>query len=442
MSRLQRIQTILTLGLPIIGGMLSQSLLNLIDAAMVGRLGETALAGVAAGGYINFLAVSLILGLSSGVQALVARRQGQGLKHDSAAPLRGGILLALVIAPPLSLLFFFSSEWLTALMNENLQAQRIADQYFSYRIPALLFVGLNLCFRGYWNGINQSIVYLRILLLVQLLNVVISYVLIFGYLGIPAMGAPGAGLGTTLSLGIGALLFALTTLPHACKKDSYCFKRADSSALKSVLRLAIPHSLQQFFFAASIAVLFWIIGQLGTTEQAIAHVLINLALLLILPGVGIGMAATTLVSHALGQHNQSLASRWGWDAILTATLIIILLSIPMWLFPEPILGLFLTTNSAISQAHLPLLLTGLAISLDAAAIVLTQALLGAGANRSVMMISILGQWVFYLPLAWWVGPYLGFGLTGIWLLQLIHRAGSSAIFIYIWIRRRWVHIRI
>ena len=78
LNRRQRITTILTLGLPIIGGMLSQSLLNLVDAAMVGRLGETALAGVALGGYSNFLAVSLILGLSSGVQASIARRQGQG----------------------------------------------------------------------------------------------------------------------------------------------------------------------------------------------------------------------------------------------------------------------------------------------------------------------------------------------------------------------------
>ncbi|WP_417222704.1 MATE family efflux transporter [Amphritea sp.] len=442
MNRRQRITTILTLGLPIIGGMLSQSLLNLVDAAMVGRLGETALAGVALGGYSNFLAVSLILGLSSGVQASIARRQGQGRDHDCAVPLRWGILLALIITPPLSLFFYLHSEWLTALMSDDIQTQSIAEHYFNYRIPALVCVALNLSFRGYWNGINKPLVYLRILLLVQLLNIPISYVLIFGYFDIPAMGAPGAALGTSLSLCIGALLCTALTLPHARYKGLFRRSSDDRAVLQSLLKLAIPHSTQQFFFAMSIAVLFWIIGQLGTAELAIGHVLVNLALLLILPGVGIGMACTTLVSHALGQRNPSLASRWGWDAILTASVIIVFLSLPMWLFPEPLLRLFLATEAAVSQAHLPMMLTGLAISLDAAAIVLTQALLGAGANRSVMLISILGQWCFYLPLAWLIGPWLGFGLTGIWILQVVHRCGSSFIFIYIWMRRNWVHIRL
>ncbi|WP_299201695.1 MATE family efflux transporter [uncultured Amphritea sp.] len=442
MNRPQRFRTILALGLPIIGGMLSQSILNLVDAAMVGRLGETALAGVGIGGYLNFLAISLILGLSSGVQALVARRRGQNLSDEIATPLSWGIILAFIIAIPLTILFFINAEWLIALMSDDIQAQTIADEYFKYRILALLAVGLNLSFRGYWNGTNRPMVYLRILLAVQILNILISYLLIFGYLGFPAMGAPGAGLGTTISLYIGALLFALVTLPSAVNKGLFCFSLADRAGLASILRLAIPHSIQQFFFAAAIVVLFWIIGLLGTAQQAIGHVLINLALLLILPGVGLGVAATTLVSHSLGQHNPTLASRWGWDVIITATLIMLLLSLPMWLFPDPILRLFLATDQAVNAAHTPLMLTCLAICLDAAAIVLTQALLGAGANREVMLITTLSQWGFYLPLAWVIGPWLGYGLTGIWLLQVFHRAGSSLIFIYIWKRGNWVHIRI
>ena len=73
----QRLRQILLLGLPIIGGMLSQSLLNLIDSAMVGHLGETALAGVGLGSYASFMAIALVMGLGSGVQTLVARRYGE-----------------------------------------------------------------------------------------------------------------------------------------------------------------------------------------------------------------------------------------------------------------------------------------------------------------------------------------------------------------------------
>lgn len=442
MTTSERIKTILALGLPIIGGMLSQSLLNLIDAAMVGSLGETALAGIGIGGYASFLAVSLIIGLSSGVQAMVARRRGQGRHNEIARPVNWGILLAVLIGLPLSLLFLCFSAPMVALMSSDTAALTIAEQYFDYRILALLVVGMNLSFRGYWNGTKRPMVYLRVQILMHIVNALLSYGLIFGHFGLPRLGAPGAGLGTSIALTLSCICIAVITWRDARPRGFMQLRRGASSSLGTLLKLSIPHSLQQFFFAASIVVLFWLIGQLGTDQQAIGHVLINLALFLILPGVGLGVAATTLVSHALGENRADLASRWGWDIITTATVIMALLSLPMWLFPDAILALFLHDPSLINEAHLPLMLTGLAICLDAAAIVLTQALLGAGANRTVMLVTTAGQWCFYLPLAWLVGPYLGFGLLGIWLLQVFHRALSSLVFIYIWKQRNWVHIHL
>lgn len=442
MTSSERIKAILTLGLPIIGGMLSQSLLNLIDAAMVGSLGQVALAGVGIGGYATFLAISLILGLSSGVQAMVARRRGQKRNLEIARPVNWGLLLAISIGLPLTLFYSFFSDHIVALMSDDQNALTIADQYFEYRILALLAIGMNLCFRGYWNGTNRPMVYLRILILMHIINVLLSFGLIFGHFGLPELGAAGAGLGTTLALYLGCAMIAYVTWKDARPKGFLKFSKGKASSLATLLKLSIPHSVQQFFFAAAVAVLFWIIGQLGTEQQAIGHILINLALFLILPGVGFGIASTTLVSHALGESQPDLALRWGWDIIKTATILMALLSTPMWLIPQQVLSLFLQDPALIEQAQLPLMLTGLAICLDASAIVLTQALLGAGANRTVMLITTAGQWGFYLPLAWLIGPYLGFGLTGIWLLQVIHRALSSLAFIYIWKQKRWVHIHL
>jgi Na+-driven multidrug efflux pump len=214
------------------------------------------------------------------------------------------------------------------------------------------------------------------------------------------------------------------------------------SELRTLLQLSIPSSLQQLIFAMSIMVLFSIIAQLGTDELAISQVLINLALLLILPAVGLGMAATTLVSQALGNQDTNLAASIGWDVVKVATLILMILSTPLWLIPDAILGLFIHDLDIVDKARLPLQITGLAICLDTAAIIFTHALLGAGANRTVMLISTLGQWFFYLPLAWIIGPYLGGGLLGIWLVQLLHRGLSSVVFAYIWSLKRWVHIRL
>ncbi|MDO6805794.1 MATE family efflux transporter, partial [Wenyingzhuangia sp. 1_MG-2023] len=91
----------------IIGAMLSQSLINLIDAAMVGRLGDAALAAIGIGGYASFMMVSIVMGLAAAVQALVARRIGAGKTATLHEPLMAGLLSAILLAVPLSLLFIF-----------------------------------------------------------------------------------------------------------------------------------------------------------------------------------------------------------------------------------------------------------------------------------------------------------------------------------------------
>ena len=153
------------------------------------------------------------------------------------------------------------------------------------------------------------------------------------------------------------------------------------------------------------------------------------------------MASTSLVSQALGENKPQEALNWGWAVLKTALGFMLLLSIPLWLFPETILTLFLQSDALIEKAAILLQLTALAICLDTATIVLTQSLYGVGANRTVLVISTCALWGFYLPLAWLFGPILGFGLFGIWIVQIIYRAGSSLIFIDIWRQQNWQKIK-
>ncbi|MCL6414593.1 MATE family efflux transporter [Aestuariirhabdus sp. Z084] len=436
-----RIKRAASLALPIMGGMLSQSILNLVDAAMVGSLGEVALAGVGVGAYLSFLAVSMTTGLSSGVQAIVARRMGQGRAESCAQPLNVGLLCALLIAVPVSIIFYCISPWLVGLISSDAAVTAVGIEYFDARITALLAVAMNFCFRGYWNGIHRSSVYLRVIVLMHAINIGISYGLIFGAFGLPQLGAAGAGWGTSIAMALGSLFYFVITTKSA-RPHGFLRTRPDRATLRSVLTLAIPNSMQQMFFALGVTALFWIIARIGTEELAVAHVLINLALFLILPGVGLGMAATTLVSRALGENQPEDAYRWGWDVVRLAVVVLLLLGIPFWLFPDAILSLFLANEASRAIGHLPLQLTALGMVLDATAIVLTQALLGAGANRIVMRISISLQWLLFLPLAWLLGPMLGYGLTAIWILQLGQRLLSSLLFASIWRKRQWIGIRI
>ena len=429
------------LGLPIMGGMLSQSLLNLVDAAMVGSLGQAALAGVGLGGYVNFMAIALVMGLGVGVQATVARRRGQGLVDQSAEPLNNGLLIAALIALPLSLLCWFNAEAILAQLSDDPEVTAIGADYFRWRALAIIAVGCNFAFRGYWNGIRQTGRYLQILVVMHIFNVIISYGLIFGRFGLPEMGAEGSGLGTTLAMFLGtALYFTLTWFRG--RRQGFLRRLPPLAELRLMLRLSLPNSLQQLFFATGVTVLFWIIGQIGTAELAVAHILINLALLLILPGVGMGMAATTLVSHSLGAGQPQDAYRWGWDVVKVAALMLFLLGLPFWLMPQLVLQIFTQDPELLALGQWPLRITGLGMTLDATALVLTQALLGAGASRMVMGVNLGSQWLIFLPCAYLIGPVLGGGLLAVWLLQSLYRVMASVIFAILWRRKHWADIRL
>ena len=427
---------VIRLALPIMLGMLSQSMLNLIDAALVGQLGEVALAGVGVGGYAMFMLTALVFGLSSSVQSQTAQRTG-ACHVNVVHPLQSGLFLGCAMALPLSLLAWWQAPLLIGLINQIDDVQRVAVDYFRWRVMSLTAIALTLCFRGYWNGRQQTHLYLRIIFAVHILNVVASACLIYGLAGLPKMGPSGAGAGTTLSLLAGLIMWWWVSTKRTSSQQFLTLLPCVAT-LRTTWTLAAPHSLQQFLFAAGYAVLFWLLSQLGTASVAVGHVLINLSLLLILPGVGVGVAAMSLVGEALGRDAQQEAHRWGLDALRVAWLLLVILALPMLLMPEYVLNIFFSSSELVRLGKLPLQLTGLMIVLDAAALVLAQALMGAGAQRTVMLLTLGMQWLLFLPLAWWVGIGLDQGLLGIWLMQLCYRLINSVGFLWVWQRRRWL----
>ena len=183
--------------------MLSQTLITLVGSAMVGAVGSTALAAIGIAGYTAFVITALILGLSSAVQSTTAFYYGAQCNSSQRNTLNAGLILAMVLCTPLILLIYPFSHDLLGCINQNGAVIELAEPYLDWRIIGLLAVGFNLVFRGYWNGVHHSKIYLKIIVLIHLSNIGISYILIYGLLGLPALGVEGAGLGTFLSLCLG-----------------------------------------------------------------------------------------------------------------------------------------------------------------------------------------------------------------------------------------------
>jgi len=420
---------------------MSQNVLNLVDIGMVGHLGDSALAATGIGGFTNYLAIAFIIGLSAGVQALAARRLGEGRTSETAIPLNGGLMLALIIGIPLCIVLIIATPYAFTFLTSDPEVRELGIPYLQIRILSMVAVGMNFSFRGYWSAIHMTGIYLQTLLIMHAINIFLNWVLIFGNLGAPELGVFGAGLATTISLHIGTGLYFFFALRHASDKG-FLHGIPSRSTLWQQLTLSLPSSLQQLFFSAGLVTLMWIIGKIGTAEVAAVNILMTFHITAMLPAFGVALAATTLVGNALGRNDVEDAARWGWNCAALTFIYGIIMSLILIPLANPILSVFLTNPETRQLAYLPMVLWALAIGFDTAGMVLMNALIGAGDTRRSMWISLVWQWAFFLPLAYLVGPILGFGLLGVWAINGIYRAGQSINCATQWAGRKWVDIKI
>ncbi|MEM1173643.1 MAG: MATE family efflux transporter [Pseudomonadota bacterium] len=437
-SRLRRISL---LSLPIIGGMVSQNLLNLVDTAMVGYLGNAALAAVGLGGFVVFMCQALILGISTGVQTTAARRKGEGRLFRAVRNLNTALLIILVIAPVFSAILIQLAGPVYPLLNQDAAVIEGGVPYLQWRLAAIVFVGMNFAFRGYWNALDLSRLYMFTLIIMHVCNIVLNYLLIFGKFGAPELGVEGAGIASALSVAIGTATYFILGFRYA-GRAGFLRGLATRKEVASLVRISIPSGIQQLFFAASFVVMFVIIGMIGTAELAVANVLITVTLFAILPGLALGLACTTLVSQAMGRKDPEDAYQWGWDVAKVAVVLLTVLGMPMWVAPDFVSALFLHDEATRELARWPMRVVGLSMPIEALGFAFMHGLLGAGDSRRVMFVSIGVQWILFLPLAYLLGPVLGLGLLTVWLLQGVSRTLQSLAFLSSWRSRSWQRIAV
>ena len=436
-----RRRQLLTIALPIIGGMLSQNVLNLVDIGMVSTLGDTALAATGVGSFFNYLSVAIVLGLATGVQATSSRRFGEDLDEQAALPLNGGLLLAMLVGIPLSLVLMFWAGDILAFLNDDAEVVAQGTPYLQVRLLALTAVGMNFAFRGYWSAAHLTRLYFYTIVSMHAINILLNWVLIFGNLGAPALGVTGAGMATTISIFIGLLLHVIFALRFA-RPSGFLRGLPQRDALRRLIDISLPNSIQQVFFSGGLVALIWILGRIGTAEVAAANVLLTLGLVLLLPAMGVGIACSSLVGRALGRKNADDAQRWGWESAALILLVNTAIGLLLLLFARPILSIFLHDTETLQLALLPLMISAVIVGIDTAGLVLMNALLGAGASHRVMKISIVLQWLLFLPLAWLVGPVLGLGLLGVWVVQAVYRLLQTLVLALNWRDDFWKDINV
>jgi MATE family multidrug resistance protein len=420
--------------------MASQNIVNLVDTAMVGSLGDEALAAVGMSSFVNFMAVAFMMGMSSGVQAMCARWKGAGRDGEIALPLNGGLLIAAVICIPLTVVLYLATPTILAALAPEPGVAQTGSDYLQYRILGMTAVGMNFTFRGYWNAMNMSRLYMGTLISMHLCGIAMNWVLIFGNLGMPAMGAEGAGLSNAISVYIGLSVYFVLAWRYG-RREGFLAGLPSRETLTTIFRISFPAGVQQLLFASGMLALFAILAQVGTREVAAGNVLINIMLVSILPSIGFGLAAATLVGQSLGAGNVNEAYAWGWRVARFAAGFVAIIAIPAVVAPDLVLRPFLHDAATRELAVWPLRIAALFAPLECVAAVLMNAHLGAGSSRSVLFVSVATQWGAFLPAAWLLGVVFGFGMLAIWIAQAAYRMLNLSLFSWSWRRRAWATVR-
>jgi MATE family multidrug resistance protein len=437
----ERIGTISRLAFPISIALGSNLMMSVIDLAMVGRLGNNAIAAVALASFSNMLVLACVGGMAPAVQGLVARRIGEGSREAKCLPLNGGLLLSLALGIPLTILCWLLSPLFFSLISPGIDVTRIGVPFLRVLYIGIIASGVNLSFRGYWASIERPKVYMTIGLFMDCLNILLNYILIFGHFGAPALGAMGAAISTVLALYTGVLLNGAIGY-FSFRKDGFLSAMPGRSLLSRIVKMSLPAAMQEFLFSAGYLVFFWMVGQVGTEELAAANVLIRLTMVLVILAMSLGMASATLVSKSAGEGDTAGAAQWGWDAGKLGVAAITLLGLPIFLFPKLFLSVFLSDPHTISMALIPLRLTAATTGIVSLIYIFAFTLFSVGDGNRVMMVSFSTQWLFFLPAVWLVGPYLHYGLLPIWLVHVAYGGLATALITALWADGRWKRIKI
>jgi putative MATE family efflux protein len=353
--------------------------------------------------------------IATGSTALIARFTGgkdwQGANHV----LVQSILLGAVIGLVATALGVGLSGPALKVLGAEPDVASLGSTYLRivssiYFFSTLMFIG-NACLRG--AGDTRTPLY--IMLVVNALNIVVTWTAINGPFGLPRLGVAGSALGAaTGRLVGGVLVIAMLLKGRAGIQLRLRGARADASLVRRILRVGLPSGLEQLLFRSGHMAFARVIAGLGTVSFAANHVAVNAWALSFMPGFGFAVAATTLVGQGLGAGEPEMAERRGYTAFRMGATLMGIMGLLFLLYPSQIVGIFVNDPEVIAAGTLPLRMVGLIQPILAASIIFAGALRGAGDTRFPMVVTGTSIWLLRVPLSYVLALVLGWGLAGAW----------------------------
>lgn len=427
-------RALLVLSAPIALAQIGMMTMGVIDTMMVARIGVAELAAVAIATTWSWSSASLFQGIIQGMDPLVSQAHGAGDGNAAALALQRGLIIAVSVSLPLGAMWLVTGA-LLKLLGQDPAVADLAQSYMVARLPSALGFSLFIALRQYLAGRTIMRPAMWVMLIGNLVNVFLNWILIFGHLGFPALGLEGAGYATgitniLLPLGLWFWIRHFNLLDGAWRAwDRQSFALA---GIGRYLRLGFPVGLQLALEANAFTVGMIMVGWIGIVEVAAHQVVLNMASFTFMIPLGIAIGAGVRVGNLIGARDADRLPVACRTAFLMGGGVMALAAVCFVVFRETLPRFYIDDPEVVALGALLLPIAGAFQIADGIQVVGGGLMRGMGRPQAGAVVNLIGFYVVGLPLAWYLAFPVGLGVEGIWW-GLAAGLGGVAMMLMIWV---------
>jgi MATE family multidrug resistance protein len=418
----RELRAMLALAFPLVLTQLTQILVHTTEVVMLGRLSASALAAATLAAALFHSGMMFAIGVASATAPLIAQAKGARQPRQIRRVVRQGLWMTLAITLPLMVALWFVRPLLTA-MGQDATLLAMTEQYMRAALWGLPFSVGFIVLRSFVAAFGHARAILVSALVAALVNIPISWVLIFGGLGIPPLGTLGAGIAVAFTFTLMfALLLAYCLLVRPFRRYDVLgrFWRPDWATFREIYRVGFPIGgavlMETGLFAAS--TLF--MGLIGTAQLAAHQIALQLASIAFMVPLGLSHAATIRIGLAVGAGDLARARLAGWVACGLGTLFMGAMALLFATQPAALVGLFLDPATPDGAAAFAFAIGFLRIAalfqlVDGLQVIGIASLRGLKDTQVPMWLAGFGYWVVGFPICWFLGFHTTLSGFGIWI---------------------------
>ncbi len=391
------------LAFPVMVSLLSQTLMSAVDVALLGHFGtvEQGAAGLAGALFWPFWFACTCIG--HGVNIFVAQAIGAGRRTESGAITWQGLYSSVLAWLPM-LLGGLAAVHLVQLSGASPALQAPAALYLRLRLLGGLPGLWNVTLAGFFRGIGDSRTPLWITLVVEVVNIVLDILLIFGYAGFPRLGIAGSAIATVMASSVGTVMYLNRFLSRGRREGllTALWIPPARRTCQRLMRVSWPMGLQAALEMAAWTVFTIFIARLGSVEAAVQAVVAQLMGIAYMSSYGVSIAATTLVGQYLGARDLPAAWRSALTSLKFGLLLLGTFALGFWCLRQPLMRLT-TADPAVGALGADLMASMVVFLIfDGLGLVAMGILRGAGDTRWPMWVGLGLNWLVFVPMAAWV----------------------------------------